>query len=147
MSEKKKATPKETAIGCLVLVGAALVFVKFCAKPVPKELQAKVDALSAAPRPAPVPSACVLSVPGHPESPVLMFPTEEGDDAYIDAARRHAGDAELLAVQMRHRAFTVMRGTTCEVDDLGLDRSRVKVTSGPHAGERGFVPNAWRRGE
>lgn len=84
---------------------------------------------------------CLLSIKGD-SGAVPVFPTEEGMDEFASAAAQ--GDEKGLALALRaNGGFMVESGTPCTWLDVGLIRTKVRVTDGPHAGRSGWVPSEW----
>lgn len=110
--------------------------------PMPKEAPKVATPVSDAP-PAPDP-VCILSV-SKSDDPVLLFPTEEGMEEFGNAVARGDEDAMLVA-RRANAGFFAAKGTKCLWLDVGLTRTKVRVTVGPHAGKVGWVATEWTRG-
>ncbi|HEY8944773.1 MAG TPA: hypothetical protein VIM73_10945 [Polyangiaceae bacterium] len=100
-----------------------------------------------APKPKPSkPQRCVIQIPKHADANPTGFPLESGLDEFTRAAV--AGDERGMGVAARANGGAVVQsGTSCTWLDVGLLRTKVRITEGRHEGKALWFPTEWTRGE
>ena len=80
--------------------------------------------------------------PAAPSTSMLIFPTRQGLDAWLDALQ--TGDRIAAGVSAENSGAEVVEPRTpCQVTDAGVVVTQVRILSGPETGMRGFVPTEW----
>ena len=134
-------------VAVLFLCGTAILGSKKSGKdsvsPEPAKVESTPEAVAVT-KPIEDLSRCLLRAGDGGSVPV--FPTEEGMSEFGVAAARGEDDQALAVILASNGGFLVESGTKCSYTDVGIIRSEIRVTEGPHTGRKGWVPAEWARG-